>query len=69
MNLETKVKVRKYCPVLMVARPTEVTLGEVVRNPINYNMADLGTHLVNEIRRDLELPLIDPKSVAGTEDL
>jgi hypothetical protein len=60
MNLDTIVRIRQWNPSTQEVFVTDAKLGDIVRNPAFFNLEDLGWHLINAIREDLQLPVLSP---------
>jgi hypothetical protein len=58
MDLHKTIKVRHWNGQMDTITQREKSLIDLVQDPCYYNMADIGFHLINEIRRDMGLSLL-----------
>lgn len=66
MNLDKEIRIRYWCYSDQKEKITVIPLKAVVEKPTHFNMADLGVELLNQIREDLGLSLVDPSLIAGS---
>lgn len=59
MDFKKVCVLRRWCSWTDQIENFDVELLAAIHNPTGYNMADLGFYLLNEVRKDLELPVLD----------
>lgn len=56
IDLDKMIEIRKWGHDEQQEYLIIAELSEVINNPHGYNFADLGFHLVNQIRKELGIP-------------